>query len=573
MVQIETPFLSNNIMNPLCSETQACPNVANPSFLLSSFYRFRYWAIRYLTCPIPFVKNSIPIIGGKSIFECLFILGTYGVLLGVCTKLDQSGSGTLASIFAGLLVLLGLRNNVATVFFSISFERALFWHKVFAFLALGLSIIHGWLCLSSDASFDPINSGQSKNLSGIILLAAMFVTSGSYILKKVFFEYFYVLHCFLYALIVALSIAHGVILFAGAALLWLADLFLRYYLCGRKVDVVVENLLADVVKVKFPKTFEYRASQYCFIMIPELSVYQFHPFTISSAPHEVETSFHIRALGNWTKQLQTHVEQRCKTEKAESISLSAYVEGPFGLPSIDLENTNYSVVLLITGGIGVTPAQSIFKHLMHQHESGNRLMRKCIFVWSVKDLAMVTGWDIEEDVAASKILNIQSVLSKRGQADTEDTPLSPSKKKSNSSVLPLSFQPCLDLPNRSDDIISRDAAKKSESLNPRKVSFSFAEDLGTPDPFHCEFYLTSVRSAEEFKAANIDIDQQPYIRFNRPNLPKLFDRVAQLCKAEGIARVAVVTCGPEPMINEVADLCDYRQLGVAFDLHKEVFNF
>jgi predicted ferric reductase len=39
-------------------------------------------------------------------------------------------------------------------------------------------------------------------------------------------------------------------------------------------------------------------------MVKELNRFEFHPFSISSAPHEEITSFHIRALGDWTKALK-----------------------------------------------------------------------------------------------------------------------------------------------------------------------------------------------------------------------------------------------------------------------------
>ena len=39
------------------------------------------------------------------------------------------------------------------------------------------------------------------------------------------------------------------------------------------------------------------------IAVPEISFVQFHPFTISSAPHQEYNTIHMKAFGKWTKRL------------------------------------------------------------------------------------------------------------------------------------------------------------------------------------------------------------------------------------------------------------------------------
>jgi NADPH oxidase len=88
------------------------------------------------------------------------------------------------------------------------------------------------------------------------------------------------------------------------------------------------------------------------------------PFSISSAPHDEEIEFHVRALGDWTCALQKLVDEKgvvVANDKSSSQVDPAYkvlkkldvvVEGPFGAPSVDLLTETYSVYLFITGGIG-----------------------------------------------------------------------------------------------------------------------------------------------------------------------------------------------------------------------------
>ena len=43
-----------------------------------------------------------------------------------------------------------------------------------------------------------------------------------------------------------------------------------------------------------------RAGQYIFLSCPEISYFQWHPFTLTSAPEEDYISIHIRVVGDFT---------------------------------------------------------------------------------------------------------------------------------------------------------------------------------------------------------------------------------------------------------------------------------
>ena len=63
------------------------------------------------------------------------------------------------------------------------------------------------------------------------------------------------------------------------------------------------------------------------------------------------------------------------------------------------------------------------------------------------------------------------------------------------------------------------------------------------------------------------------LSYGRVQLVKLFADVSSMCVSERVSRVAVVTCGPNSLVEEVTNLCAHRHKGVAFDLHKEVFDY
>eukprot|EP00607_Mallomonas_marina_P010876 CAMPEP_0182422080 /NCGR_PEP_ID=MMETSP1167-20130531/7674_1 /TAXON_ID=2988 /ORGANISM="Mallomonas Sp, Strain CCMP3275" /LENGTH=357 /DNA_ID=CAMNT_0024599823 /DNA_START=613 /DNA_END=1686 /DNA_ORIENTATION=- len=354
------------------------------------------------------------------------------------------------------------------------------------------------------------------------------------------------------------------------------------------IEAKVELLAGNVVRIIIPKNiFVYSPGQYCFLMIPALSSFEFHPFTISSAPHEEHVYFHIRSLGNWTRKLEAYVDKelavlKAADEKAMQLSLKVLVEGPYGIPSIDLESPVYEVFLLIGGGIGVTPTQSIFCHLFNQHLKKTRKLARVLFIWSVKDKAMVSLMEVGMTWEKSHSLPLKP------QAKVYQTmqcqPSSGSKFK-EAANLPLSFQPNL-IPATSvsqwpkvrpisgkgsitgDEV--REIPSKAEQLD-EEVAIPVENDQN--NIFQCEFYLTSIRNEEDFKKANIDPVTQPYVKFGRPDLKKIFSDVESFCKENGHKRVATVVCGPNPMMNDVASLSNKCRRGVSFDLHHEVFDF
>lgn len=56
--------------------------------------------------------------------------------------------------------------------------------------------------------------------------------------------------------------------------------------------------------IKRPFHFCYRPGDYVFINIPSIAKYEWHPFTLSSAPEDEDhIGLHIRAVGQWTNRL------------------------------------------------------------------------------------------------------------------------------------------------------------------------------------------------------------------------------------------------------------------------------
>ncbi|KAI0718662.1 NADPH oxidase [Fomitopsis betulina] len=149
------------------------------------------------------------------------------------------------------------------------------------------------------------------------------------------------------------------------------------------------------LQIKKEKTVT-RAGQYIFLNCPEISYFQWHPFTLTSAPEEDYISVHIRVAGDFTRQLGEAVgaDFKDKGEKGDALSSPVnrvlprvMVDGPFGSASEDF--LNYETILLVGAGIGVTPFASILKSIWYRMNNLNQTkptrLSKVYFTWVIRD--------------------------------------------------------------------------------------------------------------------------------------------------------------------------------------------
>ena len=140
------------------------------------------------------------------------------------------------------------------------------------------------------------------------------------------------------------------------------------------------------LQIKKEKTTT-RAGQYIFLSCPEISYFQWHPFTLTSAPEEDYISVHIRVVGDFTSALAKAVgcefddkKRGGGDEKGRVVGTNVnpplnrvlprvMVDGPFGSASEDF--LNYETVLLVGAGIGVTPFASILKNIWYRMNNFN----------------------------------------------------------------------------------------------------------------------------------------------------------------------------------------------------------
>ncbi|KAF4094902.1 NADPH oxidase 5 [Onychostoma macrolepis] len=159
----------------------------------------------------------------------------------------------------------------------------------------------------------------TASITGIILqvlICLMVVCSSTFVRRSGHFEVFYWSHLS-YVWVWALLIVH-------CANFWKwfvvpGVVFLIEKLVGIAVSrmgglyIVEVNLLPSKVThlvIKRPPSFQFKPGDYVYINIPVIAKYEWHPFTISSAPEQQDTLWlHVRSMGQWTNRLYEYFRQ------------------------------------------------------------------------------------------------------------------------------------------------------------------------------------------------------------------------------------------------------------------------
>ncbi|CAF0745978.1 unnamed protein product [Brachionus calyciflorus] len=109
------------------------------------------------------------------------------------------------------------------------------------------------------------------------------------------------------------------------------------------------NLLSSKVTqliIPRPPNFKFKSGDYLFIKIPKIARYEWHPFTISSAPElKGELWLHVRSLGNWTNKLYEYFHEFSKFNTDENIYSSNKNKVFFSEAKYERRMSNYVVMI------------------------------------------------------------------------------------------------------------------------------------------------------------------------------------------------------------------------------------
>jgi respiratory burst oxidase len=382
------------------------------------------------------------------------------------------------------------------------------------------------------------------------------------------FNVFFLAHMLLIPFLL-LMMLHGVAAWVAApqAYWWIAPPFVIFFIekryrmahvFGGKSQIVDVQISQEAVAIfmKKPRSFgkrqRFQPGMYMFLNVPVISKFEWHPFTISSAPEDKYLSLHIRKAGDWTGALYAlldTLQTQHKSLQMENQGAHAqqspypfvYLDGPCGAPAQDY--TRYREVVLIGAGIGVTPFASILKSIQHQWESyrcphcrhvrfpPSFQLRKIYFYWITREQEALTWF--------TRTMNELSEMDTENRLEIHNYFTS---IKDKSVIAPLQALQNFIHETEGQDIISGLSTKQRTHF-------------GRPD----------WKKELERVAANHRRDFEPLGE----------DEVGDVSDRE---EIGVFFCGPKPLGNAINDECArFNQSkirwtpDVAFDFHSENF--
>uniref|UniRef100_A0A667ZD49 NADPH oxidase 5 n=1 Tax=Myripristis murdjan TaxID=586833 RepID=A0A667ZD49_9TELE len=248
----------------------------------------------------------------------------------------------------------------------------------------------------------------TASVTGVVLqvmICLMVLCSSTFVRRSGHFEVFYWSHLS-YVWVWSLLVVHCANFwkwFVVPGLLFILEKIVGIAVSHMGGLYIVEvNLLPSKVThlvIKRPQFFHFKPGDYIYINIPDIAKYEWHPFTISSAPEQSDTLWlHIRSMGQWTNRLFEYFRQpespavspkRLATSLRNRRQLNkCYVDGPYGTPTRQIFASEHAV--LIGAGIGITPFASILQSIMYRYRRRKQNCPNCNYSWceNIKDSEM-----------------------------------------------------------------------------------------------------------------------------------------------------------------------------------------
>lgn len=353
------------------------------------------------------------------------------------TSIYFSRGAGLVLMFNGMLILLPVCRNIISLLRMIkplrsiiTFDKNIHFHKMIAWTMLAFTGVHliahviNFAVVEATGLLDNRSAinllwTHPAGITGVVMLACMILiyTSAMAPIRHQSFELFWYLHHLAFPFMIALLLhssgcfvklstgsckPYGTWQAASIGLgIYVFERLLRMYR-SRQVTYLTKVIQhpSKTIEIQFKKRgFTYLPGQYIFVNVPEISKYEWHPFTLTSTPEEDFVGLHIRIMGDWTEKFARRLgyfeegkelkqnEGRLTSNELPEIK----IDGPFGAPSQQV--FDYEQLILVGAGIGVTPFASILKHLWYQYrmfrnngssKNGWKL-KKVTFIWIARE--------------------------------------------------------------------------------------------------------------------------------------------------------------------------------------------
>ncbi|CAH0550474.1 unnamed protein product [Brassicogethes aeneus] len=335
---------------------------------------------------LPYVKNNYVYL----IFLALFVIVNVALFVSRAYEYRRSNWFTILARACGqclnfncvFILVLMLRQCITflrTRGFGeyLPLDQHIYFHKITGILIFGFSFLHTimhmlnftllvvndpvinernfttteWILTNRPGLFGLI--GGLANPTGValfVILLIMFFCSQAFVRRGGCFEIFYWTHL-MYVPFWVLLIFHGPNFwkwFIIPGILYSIERIIRYVWMQTdhgKTYISSGLLLPSKVThlvIKRPIQFDFHAGDYIFVNIPAIAKYEWHPFTLSSAPEQEDYMWlHIRGVGEWTNRLYDYFEKKQeKLHNGEIAPLGEQITKRLSSGSINNNNQN-----------------------------------------------------------------------------------------------------------------------------------------------------------------------------------------------------------------------------------------
>lgn len=567
-------------------------------------------------------RISIPYVCSElSYLSCLAILAYLGAQIAIAVAFFNSNrppssnkivledlikpTGVLAMMNFWMSILPTSKTSIFVTLTGVPFERAIKFHKIVVALALIASLIHLWLNYSSTI-YQPLMLSVQPTGSKVIpfygLLSVILAVSMSGMalepIRKLKYEIFLIFH-YLYLPVIVFIILHSQNFgFYPGLALHAIDYFSKIsatIFATRLVDASIMQH-GDIVSVSLQVTTGEisRAKAlgggcYYFLNFPRISCFEWHPFSIADTDFENSIiTFHIKALKHrsFTRNLYDAIENLPPNDRK---GLAVVRFGVLGALSVNLRR--YKRIVLIAGGIGITPMINILQTIIAD-QSNPYGCTDIIVVWATRGSEYI-------DYFRPSLPYVSSVIN---QQCTPSAPPASTDMHLETFDEESSIQATLDNNARfhtrgqfqgsSDDvhiskqipehIVTAEIVDNVVEVEPGlRIQYRIFDSLRSIDNQGLDYNIcrlsdktfprfggeSSQQSTSTGNAADETVVHYELVS-GRPSFAGIFDEFVA-CYPHARDDMAVLVCGPQGMSNDVMGLCKKNQI----TYHSETFGY